>query len=271
MAAEMTLREHIEELRGRILRIVVSVVIITIFVTGFDLRPIDVGNFVLAYPFPDPLHNIASRLMLYMQHSLLPEGVKLVQTAPGQAFFAQIYVSALIGVIGSIPIIIREISAFISPAISNGTKAGITHIFVPAVALFAAGIVFSYLIVIPFILNFLYEFGRSLDILLLFTINDFISFILQFLLGFGIAFQLPILMYGLSLTDAISPKFWRDNFRYALIVLVIFGAAITPDGSGITMWFVTGPMTALYVAGMVIVERRARRIRQASSITKTNT
>jgi len=60
----------------------------------------------------------------------------------------------------------------------------------------------------------------------------------------------------------VSPRFWRDNFRYAVIILAIFGAIITPDGSGVTMWFVAGPMLVLYVAGMLIVERRA---------TKTNT
>jgi sec-independent protein translocase protein TatC len=268
MAAEMSLREHLNELRGRMLRIVLSIAIITVFVTGFDLRPVEVGGIELAYPYPDPIHNISSRLMIYMQHNLLPEGVTLVQTAPGQAFFAQIYVSALVGIIGSMPLIAMEISAFISPAISKSARSGVARIFVPAVALFVAGIVFSYAVVIPFVLNFLYEYGRSLDVLLLFTINDFISFVLQFLLGFGIAFQLPILMYGLSLTDAISPKFWRNNFRYAVIVLVIFGAAITPDGSGITMWFVTVPMVALYLAGMVAVEMRARRIEQ---VAKTNT
>jgi len=206
-----------------------------------------------------------------MQHHLLPEGVKLVQTAPGQAFFAQIYISALIGVIGSIPVIVMELSAFISPAISNTTKTGIARIFIPSVALFATGIIFSYFVVVPFVLDFLYDFGKSLDILLLFTINDFISFVLQFLLSFGIAFQLPIIMYGLSLTGAISPRFWRDNFRYAVIVMVIFGAAITPDGSGITMWFVTIPMVALYAAGIIVVERRVQKMRQASDIAKTNT
>jgi sec-independent protein translocase protein TatC len=90
---------------------------------------------------------------------------------------------------------------------------------------------------------------------------------MQFFLGFGIAFQLPIVMYGISLTNTLSPRFWRDNFRYAAIVLVIFGAIITPDGSGVTMWFVSGPMLLLYVAGMLIVERRAA----ASTLLKTNT
>ena len=258
MAAQMSIREHLDELRVRVLRIAIAIGIITIFAMSFDFRPIDVAGVTLAYPFPDPVSNISTRLTLYMQETLLPPNVTLVQTAPGQAFFAQIYVSLLIGLIASVPVIVREIAAFISPAISSGTKIGMVNVFLPAVALFASGIVFSYFVVIPFVLNFLYQYGDAIGVLPLININDFISFVMQFFLGFGIAFQLPILMYGISLTGAMSPRFWRDNIRYAAIILVVFGAVITPDGSGITMWFVAGPMMALYVAGMVIVERRAR-------------
>jgi sec-independent protein translocase protein TatC len=257
MASEMTIREHIEELRVRVLRIALSIVIITVFAMSFDLRPVEVAGLPLAYPFPDPIHNISARLTFYMQDSLLPEGVDLIQTAPGQAFFAQVYVSALIGLTASIPLIVREISAFIAPAISSKAKIGILNVFLPAVGLFAAGVTFAYLTVIPYALNFLYQYGEALDVATFLTINDFISFVLQFLLGFGVAFQLPILMYGISLTDAVSPRFWRDNFRYAAIAIVVFGAIITPDGSGVTMWFVAGPMIVLYLAGMLVVERRA--------------
>ena len=262
MRAEMSIREHLEELRIRVFRVALSIIIITIFAMTFDLRPVEVAGLPLAYPYPDPIHNVSARLTLYMQETLLPDGVKLIQTAPGQAFFAQVYVSALIGMIASIPLIVRELSSFISPAISTKTKIGLLNIFLPAVALFAAGIAFSYLVVIPYSLDFLYQYGQALNVATFLTINDFISFVMQFFLGFGIAFQLPIVMYGISLTDAVSPRFWRDNFRYAVIILAIFGAIITPDGSGVTMWFVAGPMLALYVAGMLIVERRA---------TKTNT
>lgn len=253
----MSIREHIEELRVRVLRVALAIIIITIFAMTFDLKPAEVSGIPLAYPFPDPVNNISTRLTFYMQDSLLPEGVDLIQTAPGQAFFAQIYVSALIGLTASIPLIVREISAFIAPAISSKTKIGLLNVFLPAVGLFAAGIAFSYLLVIPYALNFLYQYGEALNVATFLTINDFISFVLQFLLGFGIAFQLPILMYGISLTDAVSPEFWRNNFRYAAIILVVFGAIITPDGSGVTMWFVAGPMIALYLAGMLVVERRA--------------
>lgn len=259
MASEMTLRQHIEELRVRVLRVALSIIIITVFAMTFDLRPVEVGSIPLAYPYPDPIHNISARLTFYMQDSLLPEEVELIQTAPGQAFFAQVYVSALMGLTASIPVIVREISAFISPAISSKTRIGMLNVFLPAVALFIAGIVFSYLVVIPYVLDFLYKYGEALNVETFLTINDFISFVMQFFLGFGIAFQLPIIMYGVSLTNVVSPRFWRDNLRYAGIILVVFGALITPDGSGVTMWFVAGPMVGLYLAGMLIIERKASR------------
>ncbi len=263
MKVEMSIREHIEELRVRVLRVALSIIIITVFAMTFDLRPVEVEGVPLVYPYPDPIHNISARLTFYMQDTLLPDGVELIQTAPGQAFFAQVYVSALIGLTASIPVIVREIAAFISPAISPRTKIGLLNVFLPAMGLFVTGIAFAYLLVIPYALDFLYQYGEALNVATFLTINDFISFVMQFFLGFGIAFQLPILMYGVSLTNLVSPRFWRDNLRYAAIILVVFGAIITPDGSGVTMWFVAGPMIGLYLAGMVAIERRAA--------SKTNT
>ncbi len=268
MATEMTIGEHLEELRMRVVRIVISIIVITVFAMSFDLRPIDYNGIMLAYPFPDPIHNLSARITLYMQQTLLPPSVTLVQTAPGQAFFAQIYVSALIGLIASMPIIVREIALFISPAISPRSRKSISRIMLPAVILFVAGVAFAYFAAVPFTLNFLYQYGEAIGVLPLINISDFISFVMQFFLGFGIAFELPIMMYAVSLTDTMSPKFWRNNFRYAVIVLVIFGAIITPDGSGVTMWFVAGPMIALYLVGMVAVERRAKRI---ESTARANT
>jgi sec-independent protein translocase protein TatC len=188
--------------------------------------------------------------MSYMQNTLLPPEVTLVQTAPGQAFFAQVYVSILVGVIGSMPVLVKEIAGFISPAISPAMRKSISYIFAPAVVLFVVGVIFSFYVVVPFVLDFLYQYGEAVGAVPLFNINDFVSFVLQFLLGFGISFELPILMYGISLTGAMSPYFWRNNIRYAIIILVVF---------------ITLPMLALYGAGMVAVENRARK--QA----KTNT
>ena len=92
------------------------------------------------------------------------------------------------------------------------------------------------------------------------TVNDFIAFVLQFVLGFGIAFQLPVIMYVLSLSGATDSKFWQRNFRYAIIIITVFGAIITPDGSGVTMWFIALPMIALYAIGILAIRRREDRV-----------
>ena len=258
---EMSLREHLEELRARLLRILVCVTTVTFFCLFFGFRPFEINGvpIVFYYPYPDLFHNFSIQLTSFMQATLLPEGVKLIQTAPGQAFFAQLYVSMLVGMIASMPIIIREIYGFISPAFDKQSRrAGIKTVFLPTITLLLAGIAFSYIAVIPFTLNFLYNWGQAMGAETFLNINDFITFVLQFFLGFGIAFELPLIMYAISLTDLIEPKFWRHNFRYAIIILVIFGALITPDGSGLTMWLVAGPMIALYLIGMLAIERKAR-------------
>ena len=164
MVAEMSLREHLEELRFRVLRVAVVIIIITIFAMTFDLRPIEINGVTLLYPISRPFSQYLYSPYIYMQRTLLPENVSLIQTAPGQALFSQIYVSMLLGLTLSIPVIMRELSAFISPAISAKTKLGLVNIFLPSIALFIIGIVFSYLLVIPFILDFLYQYGEALNV-----------------------------------------------------------------------------------------------------------
>jgi sec-independent protein translocase protein TatC len=258
MSAEMTIREHIEDLRARMLHIVIAISSLTIFSMTFGFRPFEFNDFVFYYPYPDVFHNFAIQITSAMQSALLPLGVKLIQTAPGQAFFAQMYVSMLIGMIGSMPIIIREIYGFISPAFGEHTKRAGTIVFLPTISLFVVGIAFSYVTVIPFALNFLYKYGQAIGVETFLNINDFISFVLQFFLAFGIAFELPVIMYAISLTGLIDAKFWRHNFRYAIIILVIFSAIITPDGSGITMWFVAVPMIVLYLGGIMAIMRKEK-------------
>jgi sec-independent protein translocase protein TatC len=108
-------------------------------------------------------------------------------------------------------------------------------------------------------LNFLYQYGQSAGLVTFLNVVDFVTFVLQFLLAFGVAFQLPLIMYAATVSGLTDTKFWRKNIRYAIVALVIIGAAVTPDGSGVTMWFISGPMIGLYLAGMVMLERRERK------------
>ncbi|MDW0142458.1 MAG: twin-arginine translocase subunit TatC [Nitrososphaeraceae archaeon] len=304
----MSIAEHFDELRIRLIHIVICIAIITIISMSFGIKtaiiPIalpsqDAGqqqNLTLYYLFPDPFNNIALQLTSFMKDTLLPPEVRLIQTAPGQVFFAQIHISLLIGLICSLPIVIREIFAFISPAFyqtkSNGrfdnrdvrntnteddaaqgnvqqtrkeegkkskrsfSKIDLFKIISPMFLLFIFGVVFSYVLVIPLTLEFLYKYGESIGVETLLTVNDFIAFVLQFILAFGIAFQLPVLMYVLSLSGLTDSKFWQRNFRYAIIIITVFGAIITPDGTGVTMWFIALPMIGLYALGIIAIRRK---------------
>jgi sec-independent protein translocase protein TatC len=280
-STELPITGHIDELRRRGIRTLLVLTIITIICLSFGLKSFTVvlslppaisflnftsdsrssdSSVVLRfyYPYPNPFENIAVQLTLFLKDTLLPPEVKFIQTAPGQAFFAQIHISLLLSIICSIPIIAREVFAFVYPALSTKTTTAIYKITLPILLLFIMGIVFSYLLVIPFTLSFLYKYGESLGAETFVTVSDFMTFVLQFMLGFGLAFQLPVIMYGLSLTGLVDSTFWSKNLRYAIVILAIFGALITPDGSGITMWFVSIPMIVLYLLGIVIIRRAER-------------
>lgn len=259
MSEIQEIRYHLNELRKSILRIAIAVGIISMFLITFHAEPIQINGIQLFYPTPDPLDNIAAQITNHMRENLVPEDVQLIQTAPGQAFFAQIYIAALVGIVLSMPIIIKELVGFIKPALKEKEIKVSRNISLPALGLFVAGCVFSYFYVIPYILEFLYRYGESAGLVTFLNVIDFVTFVLQFLLAFGISFQLPLVMYAISSTGMVDAKFWRDNIRYAVVAIVIFGAAITPDGSGVTMWFIAGPMIALYIAGMVVIERNERK------------
>jgi len=213
----------------------------------------------LYYPTPEPLHNMAAQITNYMKINLVPEDVQLIQTAPGQAFFAQVYIAALVGMVLGMPIIIKETVGFLKPALKENEIHISRSISIPALGLFAAGCVFSYTFVIPYILDFLYRYGESAGLITFLNVIDFVAFVLQFLLAFGLSFQLPLVMYAVTASGMTDTKFWRKNIRYAIIIIVIFGAVVTPDGSGVTMWFIAGPMIALYLAGMIVIERKERK------------
>jgi sec-independent protein translocase protein TatC len=253
------INRHLEELRKRLLRIVLVIGIITAFILTFHAEPIQVGQITLYYPTPEPLNNIAAQITNHMRFNLVPEDVQLIQTAPGQAFFAQVYIAALVGIVIGMPIIIRELVGFIKPALKENEINVSRNISLPALGLFIAGCIFSYNFVIPYILEFLYRYGESAGLVTFLNIMDFVTFVLQFLLAFGFSFQLPLVMYAISASGMVDSDFWRKNIRYAIVVIVIFGAVITPDGSGVTMWFIAVPMIVLYVAGMIIIERKERK------------
>lgn len=250
------INQHLEELRKRLLRIVLVIGIITAFILTFHVESIQISGITMYYPLPEPLNNIAAQITNHMKTNLVPEDVQLIQTAPGQAFFAQVYIAALVGMVVGMPVIVKELVGFIKPALKENEIHVSRNITLPALGLFITGCMFSYNLVIPYILDFLYRYGESAGLVTFLNVVEFVTFVLQFLLAFGFSFQLPLVMYAISVSGMVDSDFWRKNIRYAIVIITIFGAVITPDGSGVTMWFIAGPMIALYLVGMTIIERK---------------
>jgi len=254
----MGLLDHIDELRARVVRILISVVAITLFTFLFGIKEFMYGDLKIYLPFPDVYNNISAQFIERIKEDLLPSYVQLIVTSPGQALLAQFSASIFLGVIFSMPIIVYQIGKFVNPALYPSERRTILKIIVPATILFSLGCIFSYILVTPFTLDFLYRYGIALGAQTFVTIDDFISFVLLFTLAFGLSFQLPIIMVMVTSLGVVDVEFWKKNFSYALVAIVIFGAIITPDTSGITMWFVAIPMIILYVIGYLFIRRKVK-------------
>jgi sec-independent protein translocase protein TatC len=155
----------------------------------------------------------------------------------------------------SMPVVIHEIGAFIGPALYPHERKSILRLLLPSAILLTLGSAFTYLLVTPVALQFLYTYGISLGAETFITLNDLMSFVIIFTLAGGISFQLPIAMWLVTTMRAVDAAFWRRNASYAIVAIVIFGAILTPDGSGITMWLVAGPMIVLYSVTYLLLRR----------------
>ena len=256
VSGESSRKAFLMELRQRIIRISIAVIAIISICMTMSITTFDFGDYKMIILYPDMLHNISSQIISFMKDTLLPKNVSIIQISPGQAFSAQIYVAFVTGVIIALPIVFAEVFAFISPALKHHEKNVIKNILLPSIFLSLAGCFFSYYGVIPYTIEFLYKYGVSMTVISFFDISLFISFVLHMLMVFGFSYQLPLMMWALTKTKFVESVFWKKNFRYVMIILVIIGAIITPDGSGVSMWFVTGPLILLYVIGLLLIELR---------------
>ena len=259
-----TVLEHVEELRKRVVRILISIAIVAGLSFVLSIKQFTFGQVTLPLPYPDPANNLASQVIAFVKAETLPKYVQLIVTSPGQAFVSQMYASLFLGVLLSTPVILHEVAAFISPGLYENEKRLIRNIMIPTTILFSVGCVFGFVLVVPFSMDFLYGYAVSIGAQTFITLDELISFVLLFVLAFGVSFELPVIMWALSTVGLIKPQFWKNNWRYAVVAITIFGAVITPDGSGVTMWFVALPMMALYVVGYISVRNKSTASAQRS-------
>jgi sec-independent protein translocase protein TatC len=250
---KMSFWDHLEELRNRSLYCLLTVCAIAVFCFLFGLRPATIGGITIYYPFPALFNNINTQVFNQIRDDLIKDPrIQLIPIGIADTMIVQLEISLFLGILFGMPIIVYQLGKFIAPGLYPNEKAILIKTAFPAALLFALGCSFAYYIIIPCTIDFLYGFTFEMGITPYLSVESFISFVILFLIAYGLVFELPIIMVGLTRIGVVSAVFWKDNWRYAFIAMVIFGAVITPDGSGITQLIVAMPMMLLYIIGYFI-------------------
>jgi sec-independent protein translocase protein TatC len=225
-AGKMTFLEHLDELRKRIIWAVAS---------------LGVG-FVFALFFIGQIFDFIMRPM----QRLLPAGGTLVYTDPSEAFLLQIKIALMAGLIIASPLVFAQVWLFIAPGLYSHEKKLAVPFIVMSSVFFAAGAAFSHYVVFPIVWRFFV--GFTTDYLTFMPrVEPAFSMYLRLILALGITFQLPTLVLFLARMGMVTPRFMIKNFRYAILLIVIAAAVLSPDGGGVGMIAMGGPVVLLYI------------------------
>ena len=217
-ASSMSVVDHLSELRTRLVIAIVAIIIGTLG----------------AYYYVEDI----------LQILVAPAG-KLYYTKPTEAFFTYMKISLVAGCIVSSPVWFYQIWAFIVPALSKGEKK-VTFMVVPtAVVLFVVGVLFSYYLVLPMAIQFFIGFGTD-ELQPLFSIGQYIDFVIAFILPFGITFELPLILIALGVLGILSSDRLREYRKMFILLAFIIGAAISPTPDMLSQTMIAGPMILLY-------------------------
>ena len=217
-ASSMSVVDHLSELRTRLVIAIVAIIIGTLG----------------AYYYVEDI----------LQILVAPAG-KLYYTKPTEAFFTYMKISLVAGCIVSSPVWFYQIWAFIVPALSKGEKR-VTFMVVPtAVVLFVVGVLFSYYLVLPMAIQFFIGFGTD-ELQPLFSIGQYIDFVIAFILPFGITFELPLILIALGILGILSSDRLREYRKMFILLAFIIGAAISPTPDMLSQTMIAGPMILLY-------------------------
>jgi len=242
---QMTFFEHLIELRKRIINSLASIILGALI--GWLLAP-----------------KLVKIITIPIQATLKAHGLddKLIYTGPTDYLSLLIKLSIYIGIVLASPIVLYQVWLFVAPALYKNEKSAVTGFLFSTVFLFLAGIAFAYFVALPHILRFLVGFQGP--VVPLIKIDDYFDLVLLVIVALGLVFELPVLIFFLTLFGIVTPKFLIQNTKYAVLVITVLAAIVTPTPDAVTMLLVMGVMTGLYFIGVgvswVVVRRRERRL-----------
>src|ERR1700691_852017 len=188
----------------------------------------------------------------------------LVYTSPAGAINLIITLGIYIGVVLAAPVVLYQVWLFIAPGLYKHERKAVTFFIVSSVFLFLAGISFGYFVMLPYMLHFLIGFQGSFRPLI--SIHVYFDFILIVLLGLGVIFELPVLIFFLALFGIVTPAFLWKNLRDAILIIAVVAASISPTPDATTMLVFMAPMVALYFIGIGVAAMVFRNKKKAAAL-----
>ncbi len=251
---EMTFIDHIEELRWHLIRSVIAIFIFTMIAWVYKKEIF--GDVIMG---PSKVDFWTNKMLCKIATKVHVDGLCFDQVnfilqsreVSGQ-FIMAITQSVIVGLLFSFPYFFWEIWRFIAPGLkSTETTAAKGAVFFVSL-LFFMGVAFGYFIVAPMAINFLASFKLDESIQNQFDINDYISLLGTLTLACGLTFQLPMVSYIFSKIGILTPSLMREYRRYALVVILITAAIITPSPDMISQLLVATPLVILYEVGILV-------------------
>lgn len=229
---EMSFLAHLDELRKRLIVIFVTLIV----------------AFLVCWSFAPAIFELIQEPLV----SQMPDDGKLAYTRLTAPFFLYMKVAFLAGTFLAAPVILLQLWLFIRPGLyKRERRYAVPFIFFSSF-FFIAGGYFGYRVVLPMACKFFIELGQRFDDVI--TIDEYFSFAGRMMLGMGLVFETPILIFFLARFGIVTPEFLLRNFKYAVLIIFIIAAIITPTPDMVTQSALAVPMLVLYLLGIVVAK-----------------
>jgi sec-independent protein translocase protein TatC len=206
----MPFLEHLEELRWKILWSLLAVVVGTVI------------GFIFVYYF-----GVMELLMRPMRAAYTDPDFRLIYLSPADPFFITLKLAVVVGIILAFPIIVLQIWSFLSPALEKHEKRTIVPALYLGLILFSAGVALAYFIALPLTMTFFQNFqAEFLEEQL--EVSKTLGFITKLLIGFGVIFELPVVVMILSVLGLVTPEFLKSKRRHAMVLITVLASFLTP-------------------------------------------
>lgn len=244
---EMTFLEHLEDLRKRLFYSALAIVV----------------GFVPCWIYSKPLYAILARPVT----QYLPAGTKLAFTTLTAPFMLYLKTAFMAAIFFTSPFIFLQLWYFVAPGLYQKEKKYVVPFVVMTTVFFSLGALFGYFIVFPFACRFFLSMGKDFQPVI--TVDQYFGFALKVLLGIAATFETPTLVFLLSKMGLLTAKWMIKNFKYAVLVIFIIAAVITPTPDWVTQSIVAIPMLALYGLSILIALLVGRQKTKAAASEET--